>query len=297
LGIESGNRMTKPSVSIIGYGRLGQHLLRWLLKAGYPIAGVFNRSTMPMNPEMFQATYMSEFPESPDQLGDLTILSVSDAAIPAMVSRLYGMDLNGKCIVHTSGAISSAVLADLRDRKAHIGSFHPLQTFGPVGKKNPFKECSISLEGDWKCIEHLLEMSRILGANPHQTDAKGKALLHLAAVWASNYMLVLLHAAQSVATTNQMSTAQVQKMIGPLVQQSIENAAEHGPLASLTGPASRGDIESVHRHLELMKSTPDLIDLYKALAKAAAHMSMDRGSITLGEYDQFVNSMVNGIEK
>ncbi len=286
--------MTKPSVTIIGYGRLGQQLLRWLLKTGYPIAGVFNRSTMPMNPEMFQAKYMGEFPESPDQLGDLTILSVSDSAIPAMVSRLYGMDLDGKCIVHTSGAISSAILSDLRDHMAHIGSFHPLQTFGPTGKKNPFKDINISLEGDWKCIEMLLDLCRNLGANPHQTDAKGKALLHLACVWVSNYMHVLFNAAQSVASTSQMSTSQVQKMLGPIIQQTIENATEMGPVAALTGPASRGDLESVQRHLELMKSTPEMVELYKALAKSAADMSMVRGSLSKDDYDLFLDGMNHG---
>lgn len=288
--------MTKPSVTIIGYGRLGQHLLHWLLKAGYPIAGIFNRSTMPMNPEMLQPKYMGEFPESAEQLGDLTILSVSDSAISAMVSRLYGMDIEDKCIVHTSGAISSSILADLRDHKAHVGSFHPLQTFGPVGKKNPFKDIHISLEGDWKCIEMLLEMSRNLGGNPYQTDAKGKALLHLAAVWVSNYMHVLFHAAQNVASTSQMSATQVQKILGPLIQQTIENANDHGPLASLTGPASRGDLESVQRHLALMKFTPDMADLYKDLAKAAAQMSMERGSLTSDDYDHFQRGLNDGIE-
>lgn len=286
--------MTKPSVTIIGYGRLGQHLLHWLLKAGYPIAGIFNRSTMPMNPEMFQATYMGEFPESPDQLGDLTIISVSDSAISAMVSRLYEMDLDGKCIVHTSGAISSSKLSDLRDLKAHIGSFHPLQTFGAVGKKNPFKDIYISLEGDWKCIEILLDMCRNLGANPHQTDAKGKALLHLACVWVSNYMHVLFNAAQQVASMSQMSAAQVQKMLDPIIQQTIENANEMGPVAALTGPASRGDLESVQRHLELMKSTPEMVELYKALAKSAADMSMARGSVSKDDHDLFVDGMNHG---
>lgn len=288
--------MTKPSVTIIGYGRLGQHLLRWLLKAGYPVTGVFNRSTLPMNPELFQAKYMGEFPESPDHLGDLSILSVSDSAIPSVVSRLYGMQIEGKCIVHASGALPSSILADLRDHGAHVGSFHPLQTFGPVGKKNPFKDVSISLEGDWKCIELLLDLCRNLGANPHQTDAKGKALLHLACVWVSNYMHVLFHAAQQVSSTGQMSTAQVQKMLAPLIQQTIENANEMGPVAALTGPASRGDIESVHRHTELMRGPGEMAELYKSLAKSAASMALERGSLDQESYEQFVKSLNDGPE-
>lgn len=288
--------MTKPSVTIIGYGRLGQHLLRWLLKAGYPVTGVFNRSTLPMNPELFQAKYMGEFPESPDQLGDLSILSVSDSAIPSVVSRLYGMQIEGKCIVHASGALPSSILADLRDHGAHVGSFHPLQTFGPVGKKNPFKDVSISLEGDWKCIELLLDLCRNLGGQPHQTDAKGKALLHLACVWVSNYMHVLFHAAQQVSSTGQMSTAQVQKMLAPLIQQTIENANEMGPVAALTGPASRGDIESVHRHTELMRGPGEMAELYKSLAKSAASMALERGSLDQESYEQFVKSLNDGPE-
>lgn len=288
--------MTKPSVTIIGYGRLGQHLLRWLLKAGYPIAGIFNRSTMPMNPEMFQAKYMGEFPESPDQLGDLTILSVSDSAIPSVVSRLYGMQIEGKCIVHASGALPSSILADLRDHGAHVGSFHPLQTFGPVGKKNPFKDVSISLEGDWKCIEMLLEMSRNLGATPHQTDAKGKALLHLSCVWVSNYMHLLFHAAQQVAGSGQLSGSQVQRMLQPIIQQTIENATDMGPMTALTGPASRGDTESAMKHLDLMKSSADLSALYKSLAISAATMAHDRGTLDDASFNQFVKTLTDGPE-
>lgn len=288
--------MTKPSVTIIGYGRLGQHLLRWLLKAGYPVTGVFNRSTLPMNPELFQARFIGDFPESPEQLGDLTIVSVSDSAVGSVASRLYDMDLKGKCIVHASGAIPSSVLSDLRDRGAHVGSFHPLQTFGPAGKKNPFKDVSISLEGDWKCIELLLDLCRNLGGQPHQTDAKGKALLHLACVWVSNYMHVLFNAAQQVAGSGQLNGPQVQRMLQPIIQQTIENASEMGPMAALTGPASRGDIESVHRHLDLMKSSADLADTYISLAKAAASMALERGSLDQESYEQFVKSLNDGPE-
>lgn len=271
--------MSKPRISLIGYGRLGQQLTRWLATGGYSFEGIYSRGTLPMSPDVFQAKSTGIFPSEKHELGDLLILSVNDASISNIVEQLSSFDLNGICVVHTSGALPSNVLDPLRDKGAHIGAFHPLQTFGPVGKKNPFKGISISIEGDWKCIEMLLEMSRNLGAQPYQTDARGKMLIHLACVWVSNYLQVLLQAAHTTGAPANMSSQQLFTMLRPLIDQALDNATEMGATNALTGPASRADDITIEQHLQLLAEHPEYRALYVSLAQKAATLSYMRGSL------------------
>lgn len=284
--------MSKPRISLIGYGRLGQQLTRWLATGGYSFEGIYSRGTLPMSPDVFQAKSTGIFPSEKHELGDLLILSVNDASISNIVEQLSSFDLNGICVVHTSGALPSNVLDSLRDKGAHIGAFHPLQTFGPVGKKNPFKGISISIEGDWKCIEMLLEMSRNLGAQPYQTDARGKLLLHLACVWVSNYVQVLLHAAHKTGAPTSMSSQQLFTMLRPLIDQALDNATEMGAANALTGPASRADTNTIEHHLQLLEVHPDYRALYIFLAQKAAALAFERGSLDAGKLEH-LNSILN----
>lgn len=288
--------MNKPRISLIGYGRLGQQLIHWLAAGGYSLEGIFSRGTLPMNPDIFQAKSTGIFPTSKAELGDLLILSVNDASISQIVTQLTSFDLTGVCVVHTSGALASSVLDPLRDKGAHVGAFHPLQTFGPIGKKNPFKGITISIEGDWKCIEILLDLSRNLGAQPYQTDARGKMLIHLACVWVSNYLQVLLHAASTTGAPASMSSQQLFTMLRPLIDQALDNASEIGAIKALTGPASRADTITIERHLQLLDDHPEFRSLYVSLAQTAASMAHERGSLDSNTLEQ-LNKVLQPDEK
>lgn len=279
--------MTKPSVSIIGYGRLGQNLCRWLLHAGYKLEGVFNRSTMPMHPELFQARTQGVFPSGRSELGDVVLICVKDDVIVEVAQKLETLPLDALSIVHTSGAIPAEAMGFLRGKGANVASMHPLQTFGGLSKKSPFRGISASLEGDKAATDLLAPLVRDLGGTPLLTDARGKALMHLACVWGSNYLHVLLDAAVSVGRLAGVSPNQTLAALQPLLLQTMSNAVEQGSERALTGPASRGDGGTTERHLELMDARPDLQALYRHLAVAAAGMARRRGTLTDEEWEAF----------
>lgn len=281
--------MIKPSVSIIGYGRLGQNFCRWLLHSGFRLEGVFNRSTMPMHPELFQAAVQGTFPESRRQLGDITLICVKDDAIRHIAERLQHLDLSGTVIAHTSGAIPAEELALLRSAGASVASVHPMQTFAHLGKKNPFRNIGMSLEGDRHATDQLAALVRGLGANPLLTDARGKAMMHLACVWVSNYLHVLMDSAVTVGKMAGVSNAQTLQALQPLIAQSLTNAYEQNPEKALTGPASRADIGTVNRHLNMMQTMPELQQLYGELAAVAAGISFRRGSLSAEETSKFTD--------
>jgi predicted short-subunit dehydrogenase-like oxidoreductase (DUF2520 family) len=49
----------------------------------------------------------------------------------------------------------------------------------------------------------------------------------------------------------------------------------------LTGPIARGDVETIQGHIEAMQNkTPELLDLYKDLARYTISVAREKGSIT-----------------
>lgn len=58
------------------------------------------------------------------------------------------------------------------------------------------------------------------------------------------------------------------RALGPLVETSVANALPGRlpkPCRALTGPVQRGDVETVSRHLEALRSAPETVQqLYRA---------------------------------
>ena len=57
-------------------------------------------------------------------------------------------------------------------------------------------------------------------------------------------------------------------MLAPLVRQTVENWASHGPQAALTGPVARGDEQTIERQRKAIETAaPDLLPLFDALVE------------------------------
>ena len=71
------------------------------------------------------------------------------------------------------------------------------------------------------------------------------------------------------------------KAVLPLIRGTLHNIETLGIPDALTGPIMRGDAETVRDHLEAMqKRTPELVGLYKELARQTVSVARDKGSIT-----------------
>ena len=57
--------------------------------------------------------------------------------------------------------------------------------------------------------------------------------------------------------------------IAPILLQTIRNYLAHGPAEAFSGPLVRGDVATVRRHLEVLKSVPEARAAYVALARSA----------------------------
>jgi predicted short-subunit dehydrogenase-like oxidoreductase (DUF2520 family) len=86
-----------------------------------------------------------------------------------------------------------------------------------------------------------------------------RAAYHAAACVASNHLVALLGSAERIAATAGVPLAAYLD----LVRATVENVAELGPEAALTGPAARGDWATIERHRAVLP--PRERDAYEAL--------------------------------
>lgn len=239
--------MKKPTSTIIGTGRLGRALSKALNEAGFNVIDEYSRG------------------ESIENLGDWTFITTPDSEISKVVSELSlkFRNLEGKNVFHSSGTISYSILEELQKLGAKTACFHPLQAI--TNKTTSFKGIYFDIEGDEEAVATLEKLAEKLGAKSLRVTPKEKELLHISAVIASNYLVTLADMAIQVSGASGLSQRTLVDALLPLMESSLENLKELTPSEALTGPISRGDVQTVQKHIKLLENEGDLLVLYKKL--------------------------------
>ena len=102
-----------------------------------------------------------------------------------------------------------------------------------------------------------------------------RPLYHAAAVFASNYMAGLIAAAGRLMAQAGVPEDEALQAILPLARGSLENLGRLGPVMALTGPVSRGDLETVRLHLRTLE--PREKALYASLGLEILNLAKDGG--------------------
>jgi predicted short-subunit dehydrogenase-like oxidoreductase (DUF2520 family) len=224
---------TPSRLAIVGRGRVGNALARAFARAGIDVEGPLARGDRPS--------------------ADIVLLCVPDAEIgnaaAAVDARLLG---------HVSGATP----LDAVDF-----GMHPLQTV--AGRDTSFEGCGCAIAGS---TPEALELARSLALaarmEPFEIDDSARAAYHAAASIASNFVVTLEWMAERVAEAAGIQPDDARRMLAPLVRQTVDNWAELGPRAALTGPVARGDEVTVARQRRAISdAAPDLLPLFDALVE------------------------------
>jgi predicted short-subunit dehydrogenase-like oxidoreductase (DUF2520 family) len=105
-----------------------------------------------------------------------------------------------------------------------------------------------------------------MGATPISLAGVDRSLYHVAAVFASNYAVAIMAAAEKAWTAAGLSARTARPALSPLLTAVAANIARMDLTDALTGPVARGDAETVERHLLALMADPALLDLYRRLA-------------------------------
>ncbi len=265
--------MKIKKITIIGCGKLGSNLGLHLAKSGFEVSFESRSISSAKN-----IALMLKSNKFTDKIGDLSkdadvlFLTVTDDKIAYVFKKIKKNLSKNTILFHTSGALSSRILTS--DKKKLIGSFHPVQSFSKIYKKNPFENIIIGIESDNDIVRKAGEtIAKKLFATPFFIQPESKALYHCACCIASNYLVVLIHFAFSVLEKTGIKEDS-KKILLPLIKNSLKNIENLGVKEALTGPISRNDFKTVEKHIESIKeNTPDFLNLYKELGSVATDLA------------------------
>ena len=223
---------------------------------------------------------------------DLYVVTVPDEALP-MVANELARALRGLLapeapfVAHTSGATSVTVLSPCEAAGAEILAFHPLQTFSqPLEGSTRFAGAAVAITPSLTAetsdaTAFGFALARGLRARPFLLPDDRRTLYHVAATFASNYLVAIEHHAERLFLQAGLPGEEALELFLPLVRATVDNIAARGTVAALTGPLSRGDASTVAAHIRaLAASAPDLIPLYTMLGRATLGQIRKRGEVS-----------------
>ena len=295
------------SFGVVGLGKLGlsvavglsaQGRLAWTMNRG---AEQRNAAKFLLSPSLPMYTSIETIPKLPTSL----ILAVSDAAIEEVsekVAAKFGKQLSDIAVIHCSGAKTRAVLKACEEQGAFTIGLHPYQTFGIATAKN-FKDIAWGVElpsnEPFRTITEQLakDMIQTLGGRMMTLSAEtiaAKPLYHASAVFASNYMSVLVGFATETA---RLAGIAPEQFLPPILTKSLENAMtglkpSGGGKFPLTGPISRGDLATLQAHLATLRTVPNgaaIVRSYCLLGLTTTEFAFSQGMITIEQKQALIS--------
>jgi predicted short-subunit dehydrogenase-like oxidoreductase (DUF2520 family) len=269
-------------IGFIGAGKVGIAIAHALQRKGYVIAAVsdvrgedaFVAARRYLGEDCF---YSSDNLDVVDR-ADVIAVATQDRAIRDVAAGISARadSLEGKVIFHTSGADPSAILSPLDRKGAFLGSLHPLQTFPDIGSAiSVLPETFIFIEGDDGALPVLREIGSRIGYQVKTIKAEDKVLYHLSAVFVCNLLSALYFGAEGVMERIGITL----EPFLPIIRATLRNIETKGPLAALTGPIVRGDVETVQSHLAALGDMGLQRKVYCALSQVALTMARERAML------------------
>lgn len=256
--------ISTPKIIIVGTGKVAYRLGKRLKTKGLPISQVFGRT--PEHVEALATELNCRWTTNTDNLlpdADWVLLAVSDDSIEQVAAQLADA-LPLALVTHTSGATPGHVLAPFFRR---CGVFYPLQSFTkerqPVWSKIPFCVDASSPED----VLFLKKMAKVVGNLVYKVDDQQRATLHVAAVFANNFTNHCFSIAEKILEEADLPY----EMLHPLMDETLAKAINDSPAKMQTGPAVRGDKDTIERHLTLLNQHPEWKKIYALISEDILH--------------------------
>lgn len=263
----------RPKVAIVGPGNLGRALTLGMSRAGVPIGTIVSRPgrSLEVAKKLARQVKARATVRADEVTCEIVWFCVPDSQI-AQAARAFAASgsWKGRIAIHSSGALTSDELAPLRLKAAAVASVHPLMTFVGRGRAE-WSGIPFAIEGDSVAVRSARKIIKALGGRAYLIRKEDKAAYHAWGTFASPLLTTLLATTEEVAKLAGVSADGARRRVLPILRQTLENYARFGAGRGFSGPLIRGDVETVARHLRVLRQLPAGREVYVALARAALH--------------------------
>lgn len=253
--------MKTSSITFIGAGNLAWSLAPALDNTDYFVREVFSRNkknAVDLVAKLYEGEVATSLDFSRSQ-SEIFILAVPDDSIEEIVEELIIPDQT--VLAHTSGSKPLSILENSFTQ--NIGVIYPLQTFSK-GKKVEMMDVPFFIEGENEITESsLLDLAKAITNEAHKLTSDKRRILHLSAVFASNFSNHMLTIANEIMVRNKMDF----DWLKPLIAETLNKSLEIGPDMAQTGPARRGDVEILDMHMSILQKDAELREIYRLISQ------------------------------
>lgn len=244
-------------VTIIGSGNVATVLAKKMVKQGFDILEIYS-------PTLANATILANAVHA-KPIDDLTALStkaaiyiiaVADKGIESIASSL---SLTNQLVLHTAGSVSKNALKNVSTK---YGVLYPIQSL----RKNMDAATPIPFLVDGNTPEvtdEIVQLAKGLHSKVAIGGDEERVKLHVAAVFACNFVNYMYLQSASFCEKEGIDFSLLQ----PLIEETALRLQQYHPKDVFTGPAVRGDVATVNKHLSLLANYPDLFEIYQSISK------------------------------
>ncbi|MBA3972009.1 MAG: DUF2520 domain-containing protein, partial [Bacteroidetes bacterium] len=186
------------------------------------------------------------------------IIAVKDDVIASVAKQL---NLKDKIVVHTSGTVDMAVLKKVTK---NYGVLYPLQTLSKDIEID-FKTVPVCIEASNKATSESLQyFAKSISRNVQRINSEQRKKIHLAAVFACNFSNHMYSIADDLLGNDKLSL----ELLKPLIEETANKIKLGRPHKMQTGPAIRGDKQTINAHLKLLSKDKRNQKIYKLLSES-----------------------------
>tara|TARA_B100000508_G_scaffold48272_1_gene37469 strand:+ start:11238 stop:12005 length:768 start_codon:yes stop_codon:yes gene_type:complete len=242
------------NITIVGTGNVGSHLAKSFSVSKIKVNGIFSRNSE--NAQSLANTFKTDVIERLDSIKktDLVLICVPDDVIIEVIKQLP----KSLPVAYTSGSVKLDELPK-RDR---LGVFYPLQTFSK--KRNLYiSNVPFLIESDNNEFgERLFQLAEQISSKVLYADSNDRYQLHIAAVMVNNFTNHIYDLADEHVKSNDLDF----DLLIPLIKETVDKLNTLSPFEAQTGPAKRGDLNVINKHINSLKG--ETKDIYSLLSES-----------------------------
>ncbi|WP_060873648.1 Rossmann-like and DUF2520 domain-containing protein [Myroides odoratus] len=242
------------TITILGSGKVAHHLIGNILESDQlTLQQIYARNTNSVTDLVPENRVVNDIKAL--KPADIFIIAVSDISIEEVSSQIQ---IPNQFVVHTSGTIPMSAIQ--QERK---GVMYLLQSFSK-DKELDFSSIPFCIEANHQEDFQLLEKIAVsFSERVYKISSEQRKAIHLAAVFVNNFSNHMFTMGEDICKEYQVPF----EILKPLILETAHKIMHLSPFEAQTGPASRGDQNTINQHLEML-TDPTKKEIYQLITKS-----------------------------
>lgn len=189
---------------------------------------------------------------------EVVILAVPDDTLRLLVQSLK---LPNQLVIHTAGSVPASVLSGVSEKYACIWSIYSIQKEKIPSHRNIPMVVSSQ---EAKTLEIAQTLAKDISDVVYLLDDAQKSWAHLGAVIANNFSNHLMVVCEQLMQDHHIPF----ELFRPIIQDTVEKMSHRSPKTLQSGPAIRGDEQTIQTQMQMLSDYPMFARLYEILSRS-----------------------------